>query len=69
MAEIKVTLLQTKVYADKKKNIEEAAKYMEIAAKGKTDIVTLPEDEKEGYINHSIDLGYVERVRKELPLL
>ena len=43
MAKINVTLLQTKVYADKKKNIEEVAKYMEIAAKGKADIVTLPE--------------------------
>ena len=26
-------------------------------------------DEKEGYISHAIDLGYAERVRRELPLL
>ena len=43
MFEIRVTLLQTKVYTDKMKNIEEAAKYLETAAKEKTDIVTLPE--------------------------
>ena len=43
MAEIRITLLQTKVYTDKMKNIEEAAKYIEIAAKEKADIVTLPE--------------------------
>jgi len=43
MLELRVTLLQTKVYTDKMKNIEEAAKYLEIAAKDKADIVTLPE--------------------------
>jgi predicted amidohydrolase len=43
MVEINVTLLQTKVYADKMKNIEEAAKCLEIATKYRTDIITLPE--------------------------
>ena len=43
MTEIKAALLQTKVYADKAENINAAAKYLEIAAKEKADLVTLPE--------------------------
>ncbi|MCL1875101.1 MAG: carbon-nitrogen hydrolase family protein [Synergistaceae bacterium] len=43
MAKIVVTMLQTKVYADKMKNIEKVAEYMETAASEKSDIVTLPE--------------------------
>jgi len=34
MAEIRMTILQTKVYSDKIKNIEEADKYMEILKVG-----------------------------------
>lgn len=43
MMKIKVTMLQTKVHADKTKNIEKAAEYLETAAREKSDIVTLPE--------------------------
>ncbi|MCL1940404.1 MAG: carbon-nitrogen hydrolase family protein [Synergistaceae bacterium] len=43
MTEIKVTVLQTKVHADKIKNIEQAAELVEAAVREKSDLVTLPE--------------------------
>ena len=43
MTEIKVAVLQTNVYADKAKNIEAAAQYLETVTKEKVDFVTLPE--------------------------
>jgi len=43
MRELKVTLLQTKVYTDKMKNIEMATKYIEAVSNEKPDLVTLPE--------------------------
>lgn len=43
MATMKIAVLQTKVYADKMKNMEQLRAYMERAAKEKVDLVTLPE--------------------------
>ena len=43
MTEIKVAVLQTKVHADKNKNLDAAVKYIETVSKEKVDLVTLPE--------------------------